>query len=581
MDQEKNQKNNIKDSLIELQKAFSPTEKVIFWIFAILLFISSFLLVKKVSELFMVDVPKYGGQLTEGIIGFPRFINPLFTVTDADRDMTSLIYSGLMRYVPEEGLVGDLAEGYSLSQDKTTYTFTIREKAVFHDGRPVTSDDVIFTIEKAQNPSLKSMRLPMWANVKVEKIDSKTVKFILQKNNAYAAFPEITTMGILPKHIWKDVTEDEFTFSQYNIEPIGSGPYKISNITRTSGGIPEYYDLKAFSDFTLGKPFIENLRVKFYSSQEKALSDLKNSGIESFNIVSVEDALDYPNKKTNLEKTSLPRIFGIFFNQDEKPLFAYKEVREALNTSVDRDLIVKEILKGYGIPVFSPIPKYTDEIKSEASIKEETDKIASAIKILEKAGWKKNINGIFEKKINKNKTETLSFSISTSNTSDLKTAVSILKETWNKIGADVSIKIFDPSDLSQTVIRPRKYDSLFFGIVMNRTRDLYPYWHSKQRLDPGYNISMYANAKVDNYVEEVRAESDPEKQKDLFGKFESEIAKDIPAIFIYSPDFLYAVPNDLRGISLRGIDISSERFSGIYKWYRETEKIWFFLKSIY
>jgi peptide/nickel transport system substrate-binding protein len=145
---------------------------------------------------------------------------------------------------------------------------------------------------------------------------------------------------------------------------------------------------------------------------------------------------------------------------------------------------------------------------------------------------------------------------------------------WKALGADVEVKIFETSELNQTVIRPRNFDTLLFGEIIGRDMDLYAFWHSSQRNDPGLNIAGYVNLKVDKILENARTITDPKLQQDQYALFETEVRNDIPAVFLYSPDFLYIVPKKLQGFTLGEVTTASERFDSIEKWFIETDSIW-------
>jgi len=176
-------------------------EQLIFIFFVLLLIVSSFTLLWKVNETMLVKIPAKGGSFTEGVVGTPRFANPLFAVSDADRDVTTLVYSGLLRATEGGNLVPDLAKRFEISEDGLAYTFILKDDLVWHDGKPITADDIVFTVEKAQDPTLRSPKRASWDGVTVEKINDKEVRFTLLQ--PYTPFLENTTMGILPKHIWK------------------------------------------------------------------------------------------------------------------------------------------------------------------------------------------------------------------------------------------------------------------------------------------------------------------------------------------------------------------------------------------
>jgi peptide/nickel transport system substrate-binding protein len=150
----------------------------------------------------------------------------------------------------------------------------------------------------------------------------------------------------------------------------------------------------------------------------------------------------------------------------------------------------------------------------------------------------------------------------------------MLQEQWRKIGAQVDIKIFEVGDLNQNIIRPRKYDALLFGEVIGRDLDLYPFWHSSGRVDPGLNIALYTSLRVDKILEDIRKTTDGSQQEILYKKFNTEIESDVPAIFIYSPYFIYIVPNNIHNIHLGQLTTPGERWNGIHTWYIETSNVW-------
>ncbi len=567
----------------KLYKAFRPTEKLIFIIAGIALVVSTISIFSKVNNLYSVELPTHGGTYTEGIVGYARFINPLLGYTDADKDMIGLVYSGLLKATPEGHLMADLAKSWEVSEDGLTYTFVLKDGLTFQDGQPLTTDDIEFTITKAQDPLIKSPRAENWTGVTLEKISSTEIKFILKK--PYAPFLENMTLGILPKHIWSTIEHEAFDINTYNREPIGSGPYKIRKAYRDDTGIYEHYDLIPFENYSLGKAYIERLVIKFYKNETEALAAYIEGDIEALGGIAPEEAKKLKENQYNLQSTPLPRVFGLFFNQSSAPVLVNKEVRDALNVSINRLSLIDTILQGWGAISKSAIPRglsKSTEIggavgTSTASSTMDDEYIEAGKKILLAKGWKLNSSGIFEKQTKAAKsteTQTLRFSISTSNVPELKRSAEILKETWTKLGADVKVEIFEPSDLTQKVIRPRKYDSLLFGNVVGRDLDLYPFWHSSQRNDPGLNIALYTNIKADKALETIRTTSDETKKLEAYTAFDKEIQNDIPAIFLYSPDYIYATSKDIHNLEISNITTPSERFMNVHTWYLETEKVW-------
>jgi peptide/nickel transport system substrate-binding protein len=557
--------------------SFGLTERTIFIFLAIILVLSSLTLLWKVDLLFVTEMPAHGGTLTEGIIGSPRFINPILELSDADRDLTYLVYSGLMRATANGDLIPDLAENYKISDDGLTYTFKIKNDAYFQDGKKVTADDVKYTVDMVQDTSLRSPKRNSWIGVETEKISDLEIVFKLKQ--PYSPFLENTTLGILPKHIWSNVSVEEFPFNLHNTEPVGSGPYEVKKIDRNSSGTPINYTLKAFSKYTLGEPFITNLNINSYTDEKLLTNAYQKGEIESTNSISPQNMNNLKDSSSIItEKISLPRIFGVFFNQNQAKIFLNKEIRQVLNMTVDKDRIISEVLNGYGQKIDSPLPNgLIPEIKSTNPVYNRDQAITEAKNILTKAGWKFNeTDKVWEKKISKTETQKLAFSISTSNVPDLKQTADILKEDWTLLGVQVQVQTFEPSDLNQTIIADRKYEALLFGEVVGRSLDLFANWHSSQRL-AGNNLALYTNAKADTLLEDARQISDKDERLKKYTLFEKEITNDIPAIFIYSPESIYILPKKINGFDSGFINNRAERFEEIYKWYIEKDKIWNFL----
>ena len=206
------------------------------------------------SNKFLVTVPTRGGSISEGIIGTPRFVNPLLAISNADKDMVALVYSGLLRSGKLERYQPDLAENYSVSHDGTVYTFKLRENLYWHDGTPFTARDVVFSIQMAQDDRVKSPKRSSWDGVQVEAVNDLSVKITLKE--PYAPFIENTTMGILPEHLWKTVLPEEFALNVFNLKPIGTGPYKVTATEVDATGVPVSIQLAAFDNFALGAPKI-------------------------------------------------------------------------------------------------------------------------------------------------------------------------------------------------------------------------------------------------------------------------------------------------------------------------------------
>ncbi len=336
-----------------LLRGLSPSDKVIFAVLATLFAGSAFWMLSVINAGLMTQTPVRGGTLTEGIVGSVRFINPLLAISDADKDLTTLVYSGLMKKNADGTLISDLAAQYEISDDGLTYTFVLRDDAVFHDGTQVTADDVVFTIRRAQDPTLKSPKLANWDGVDVEAVDAKTVRFTLKQ--PYAPFIENTTLGILPSRLWSGVTVEEMPFSNLNIDPVGTGPFEVSKVKENSSGIPTEFTLLPFDRSTRGSPYLARITVHLYPSDEAALTALEKSEIDALHSVNPAASTSIGSGHT-VHEAVLSRVFAIFFNQNKNDALADIHVRTALDTAINKSELVENVLQGYGRIIDGPVP---------------------------------------------------------------------------------------------------------------------------------------------------------------------------------------------------------------------------------
>ncbi len=544
---------------------FRPFDWFVVSSLAVVMVLSVATMLAGVSLALTTKVPANGGSYSEGVVGSPRFINPLLAISETDQDLTKLVFSGLLKRNPDGSVVPDLASGYEISEDRTTYTVTLKEEARFQDGTPVTADDVVFTVRAAQNPEIKSPRRADWEGVLVETSDPYTITFTLSE--PYAPFLQNLTLGILPKHLWGEVTPEEFPFTTLNAKPIGSGPYKVEGVRESNSGIPVEYRLKAWGG--VRTPYIESFVMRFYSNEDALQSAFTRNEIDAVHSVNPRTI---PGDHKAYEGV-FGRIFGVFFNQNQNALFADSVVREALDVAVDKKNIVDTVLGGYGSVIDGPLPP---ETTSSPSLGEE-DGAARARQLLADNGWEAGQDGILEKtstKGGKKETKRLSFSLSTSNAPELKQAAEATAEGWRAIGAEVDLKFFEQNDLTVEVIRPRKYDALLFGEVVGREPDLFAFWHSSQRNDPGLNIALYANTDTDAKLSDARTEIDQSLRKKHTKEAADEIREEVAAVFLYAPHFVYVAPTSVSGVIFGTVAVPSDRFDAVDQWYLKTEQVW-------
>lgn len=546
-------------------------EKLALLSLTVLFFISSIIFIINYYRANTIIIPEYGGIYQEGLIGAPRYINPIFPINDVDRDISKIIFSGLLKYDSNNDLVADLAENYEIGDNGKSYKFKLKPNLKWSDGQPLNADDILFTIQTTQNQEYKSPLKSNWQNIEVEKIDDLTVNFKLK--NVYASFLENTTIGIIPKHIWQSIPPQNFLLAEYNLKPIGSGPYQFQKLYKNSDGTLKSYYLVINPFFYNKKPNISQIIFKFYQNEESLMKAFNISEIDGVNILSSQKLnLNNIEKNYNLLHLKTTRYYALFLNQNHSKALTDPSVREALAYSTDKKTILESVLNNEGELIDSPIPSNFVAFNNPKIKKYEFNE-EKAKEILKNAGWKEK-NGYLEKIFKNDKEATvLEIDLITVSSDILSKTAEIIKIQWEKLGAKVNLKIFETAELHQNYLKNRDYDIILFGEILGHDPDPYAFWHSSQKKEPGLNIGMYSNPTVDKILEDARGTADIQTRIEKYKEFQSIIAAEIPAIFIYSPYYLYAINKKIKGIELTSISLPSDRLSEIENWYINTKRV--------
>lgn len=544
--------------LKRLYKQLTPTEFAVVVLAALLMIVGVLGLLHQLQLAVSTTVPVQDGRISEGIVGFPRYINPVIASANADQDVTALVYAGLTKLTTSGEIELDLAGDLVTSTDGSIYTFTIRDDATFHDGHPVTAEDVVYTVNMLQDQRVGSPLTADWSGVSVRATDDQTVVFEL--NEPFRDFLYNTRVGILPKHLWINETADTFPFSPLNTNPVGAGPYQVVDIDRNDEGLPTQYELTNFADYH-NQPFIAEIKLNFFTSSAEREEAFENGRIDSIYGLDPETVGRFDIEQ--LATAPLTRIFAIFLNQNNNEAFVDTRVREALAVTIDKDTLINEVLNGYASPISGPLP--TDVATNEAVTADE--RTAQARTLLETAGWSGS------EVLTNSAGEQLTITLTTADIPSLRKTANFVAESWRDLGIVVNVTTLPTSDLSQEVIRPRTYEALLFGQLINQGRDLYPFWHSSELDDPGLNLALYANSTVDSLLEQYRQATSSTAQTRLAEEASEVIVTEQPAIFLYSPHFLYAVPENLK-LTLPPIGVPADRFARIESWYSKTINVW-------
>lgn len=510
-------------------------------------------------------VPEAGGEYIEGVAAQPRYINPIISQTSsADADLVELIYSGLFGCSPSGTPEKRLAADYSVSDEGKTYTVSMVQGAKWHDGEEVTAEDVLFTVQAIQNPAYKSPLRPNWLSVEASAPDRYTVVFTLKK--PYAGFLQNLTVGILPKHLWETIAPENFFLADYNLAPVGSGPYRFYDSEKDSNGNMLSYELRAFDQYYAGAPYISTFILHFYQDEESLVEAYGRKEVMGMNMVSPAALARLEERKsTRIYEASVPRLFSVFLNPVKSVPLGSREVREALSLATDRQVIVSEVLAGKGQPAFSPILPFM--VGYAEGIGQPGFDPARAETVLDGAGWKKGDDGIRSKDGVR-----LELSLTVPDWPDLLRTADLLKGQWERVGVSVAVMPQGVADLQQGSIRPREYQALLFGQASLLDSDPYSFWHSSQKQD-GLNLAMFDDKEADDILVSLREEADPEKRLEKYRALQEIISRENPAIFLYSPSYLYVVGNTVKGIDISALDGPDCRLSRVKDWYIDTKRV--------
>ncbi len=542
-----------RSQLAHLPKVLSAKERIIFIISLIVALLSFIAIPVSAYYHYTMPTPTSGGTLNEGIIGSPNSINPLLVQNNgADNDIINLVYSGLLKYNNQGTLIPDLAQTYQVSEDGLKYTFTLYENAMWHDGTPVTTDDVAFTILTAQDSDFQSPQRLNWQGIDVNIIDSRTIEFKLK--NPYAQFLNNTTLGIIPKHLWENISADLFSTSNLNHYAIGSGPYKIDSINPEQQTSPiEAIKLKSFNNYHLGRSLISNVNIIFFNNPEDLINAYNQGTINSFSIPSPSLLSEIEKLNHALQPIKQSRFFSIFFNENNNNFLADNNARKALIHATNKKSIIDNILQGYGTEVESPLldgilqistpqTKYPFDRELAQKLLDDVDKHTSPTIILT------TLDLLYLPDVAKN-----------------------IQAQWQSVGVDVQIRLLSIPEMNRA-IKDRDYEALLFGLAYATDVDPFSFWHSSQTRDPGQNIALYNNRNADAILERARTVLDDESRNKEYANLQEIILKSAPVLFLYSPDYLYIQSSNIKNNDINLIATPSNRLSTITNWYMNTKR---------
>lgn len=569
--------------------------------------------------------PSVGGEYSEAMIGQPKYINPLFASTnDVDADLSSLMYSGLFKYNSNKKLVTDLAEKFTIADDQKTYDIKLKKNLKWSDGEPITTDDILFTFETLQNAETGSPLITSFQGVRVEKTEENTVRFTLK--TPYAPFLDALTLGILPEHVWSEIIPANIRLAKFNLQPVGSGVWKFEKMVKDSTGNIQSYNLINNENFYGKKPYLKNLTFKFFNNQTEAVAALRSQNVLGLSFVPHNLKDKVTGKNLNIFNLQLPQYTALFFNKSAMTELKDDDLKLALAQAIDKKTLIKEALDGDGTEIDAPI--LPGNLGYQKDLKKTPFDIASANQLLDKK-WprlqpeeyfkirhdqilkslnveksptknsdpkataknstpaaavstddEKKINDMirsemasgqsFYRKLGKN--DILRLSITTADTPEYDKTAQQVAKMWQAVGVQTSVVTVGSRQIVRDALKDRTYQVLIYGEMIGADPDLYSFWHSSQSEYPGLNLAKFSDRDADKLLEDARTTLDMDLRAKLYQKFQDILAKDLPAVFLYSPTYIMAVSKDIHGVNVANLVSPADRFSTLNEWYVKTKR---------
>lgn len=541
---------------------FSRLEKILAGVLIVVIIVggSSRLFIANKNGIFK---PVRGGTIIEGVVGRAGVINPLYAQTSQiDRDISRLIFSGLVKTNRSREYLPDLATSWDILDKGKTYIFNLRDNVKWHDGEKFNADDVAFTIKVIQSDGYKGLLKASWQGITATALNATTVEFKLPNPSTF--FLSQLTLGIIPEHLFAHLPVTVIGDAENNTKPIGTGPYKLASATNSRNAI----SLSVNENYYDKLPLVDKIVFYFHDNEKTLLTTLQSGAITSAGFSSLAEVNQLTLPRINKYNYQLPQYKAVFINQmGGNPALADKVVRQALAFATNKTKIINDVEGGDATAQDSPIlPGFWGYL---STTKKYAFDFVSARDLLHKNGWQDtDKDGILEKGKVK-----LSFSLSFKNDKTNTKIAEVLASDWSAIGAEVILQPYETSELLTTVIRPRSYDALIFGQNLGSDPDPYVYWHSSQTRDPGLALSIMYDKDIDNNLELARLSSNLTKAIGYYHNFQKSFAELVPAILLYQPNYHYLVEDKVKGVTSE-INLSdlSDRFINLADWYIKSQK---------
>ncbi|MFA5792879.1 MAG: peptide ABC transporter substrate-binding protein [Candidatus Gracilibacteria bacterium] len=497
---------------------------------------------------------------SEGLVGQIIHLNPVFTeFSNADADVSSLIFSGLVKYNAVTGTFDEDLATHTLSEDHLTYTFTLKNNIYWQDGVELTADDIYYTFaEVIQSEDFKNALLKAnFAGVTIEEQNTRTITFTLNSPNSF--FFTALTVGILPKHILGDTAVADLDTHPFNQNPIGTGPYKVDGPYEVDDEGITTVNLSLNPSYYGDKPGVEKIRFIAYPGLESLLENRSTWHGASQLHQDVLSTIDTSDLVTY--QYELPQYTALFFNTDS-PFLNKNKTRLGISKAIDKEEILSAI--GFKVAIDTPLL----ELDQKEWI--HTFNANEAAGALHDGGWGLKEGDTYR---TNEDGETLSIRLVRRDFADTnplqenvtRLTAEMIQSQLKGIGVELTIEAYSKEELND-IIASRDYDMLLYGQSLGYNLDTFSFFHSSQATETGYNLSNYQNPVADIAIEQIRTTFDQSERDELLNDLAEIIATDVPAIFLYTPSYYYAVDKRATGISFQKLLLPRDRFSNIAEW---------------
>lgn len=506
------------------------------------------------------EAPRLGGTYVEGVVGQLGSLNPLYGEASAGlNDLDALLFEPLVRVLPTGAVQGELASHWDVSPDGRTYSFTLRSNARWSDGAPVSADDIVFTVRTVQDPEFSGALINQsWKDIIATAVDSQHVRFALPGHNA-GFLANLELLYIVPSHLLAGKSIAELSSPLPNLNPVGTGPFRL--VTQTS----EQIALEA-NPYGWRKPWIQSMTIRSFPSQSAALDALDRGTIDGLaNLTPAAAAHERTNKQVAVLTAATYQYAELLLNlKSDEPYFQDVRVRQAIARAIDRQAIIRDILGGQAVPDDGPIPR-SITWAYDASSQQPAYDVAAASKLLDDAGFSL-VNGIRTKG-----TTTLSFGLTvSSDVPPYERVAEAVAEQLGRVGISAQVQPVTTTSLIHDYLNPRTFDMTLTAFDNGPDPDVYTFWHSSQNHPGGFNFSgMKKDVFIDGDLEDGRISLDLGTRAKAYAMFQQDFAKDIPAVFLYSPRYVLAISKRIHGVRLDAAIESQERYAYINDWYIE------------